>query len=621
MKLLPLACSTLALAVGLAVAAPRPTPLPVRAHTGWTPLAAAGAQRAPAQTRFDRFIVQYRPGAASATSQARVVDHAAAAVSRAGLKAAGGKTLRMRAVRRTAAGSQVLASSRPLDGAETSRLLAAFAADPQVAWVQPDYMKYPLAAVPNDPRYADLQWDMHHPVGGVRAPAAWALTAGRDMVVAVIDTGYVPHRDLSANLLPGYDFISWYGQTVDGTLYPDIAGDGNGRDSDARDRGDWTDASMDGWCGSRTSSSWHGTHVAGTVAAVANNGIGIAGLAHAAKVQPVRALGHCGGTTSDIVDAIVWASGGNVPGVPANPTPADVLNLSLGAAVRCTQDPATQAAIDDALARGVTVVVAAGNAGIDAVSFSPASCAGVITVGATDVDGGKAGYSNYGQVVALSAPGGGGFGPEQTGFVWSTGNSGTTTPVASPGGDVLLGMVGTSMAAPHVAAVAAMMQAAALANGHDPLTPGQMRSVLKGTARPFPLPPAASQSIGVGIVDAGAAVAAAAEGYDEAAIAVPLGNRTPTSGVSGGAREDALFKFTVAAGTRQLQLRSYGGQGNVALYVARDRVPTTASYDRVSSNPGNTESVAFSNPAPGTYYLRLSSPTLYRNLSVIAVAQ
>src|SRR5699024_6536472 len=114
--------------------------------------------------------------------------------------------------------------------------------------------------------------------GGMNAQKAWDASTGKGVVVAVIDTGYVDHQDLADNVVPGYDFISYYGQTKDGNLYPDIAGDGDGRDADAHDAGDWVDSSMSSWCGNpASSSSWHGTHVAGTVAAVANNDAGIAG--------------------------------------------------------------------------------------------------------------------------------------------------------------------------------------------------------------------------------------------------------------------------------------------------------------------------------------------------------
>jgi serine protease len=613
-------CGLAVAAVATLATATTRQPLPIRINKTSVPVIGAAAAPRQTQTRFDRFIVHYRSGVSAARSTATIANHLAGAVSRAGLKTAAGKAVKMRALKRTALGSRVVASSRRLDSVEAERFLAELRSDPQVAWAQPDYIVRPLDTVPTDPRYAQLQWDMHDPVGGVNAPRAWDTGAGEGTVVAVIDTGYVDHSDLAANIVPGYDFVSWYGQTEDGSVYPDIAGDGDGRDPDAHDPGDWTDDSMASWCGVLAPSSWHGSHVAGTVAAVANNAVGIAGLAYGAKVQPVRVMGHCGGLTSDIVDAIVWASGGTVDGVPANPTPAEVLNLSLGADVSCSRDPATQAAVDDALGRGVSVIVAAGNAAQNAANHSPASCAGVVTVGATGVEGGITFYSNFGPNVTLSAPGGGYTGPTDTAFIWSTGNSGTTTPVASPAGDVLLGMVGTSMAAPHVAAVAAMMQSAAVANGHPPLTPSQVKALLKGTVKPFAYAPPPTQPIGTGIVNAAAAVEAAARGYDERDIALPLTNRVATNGIGAQALEDSFFKITVPAGARSLLLRSYGGIGSVSLYIARERAPTAEDYDGVSQNPGNTESITIPNPA-GTYYVRLTSPTVYRNVSVIAVVQ
>src|SRR5690606_7514122 len=119
-------------------------------------------------------------------------------------------------------------------------------------------------------------------------------------------------------------------------------------------------------------SSWHGTHVAGTIAAVTNNGIGVAGVAYNAKVVPVRVLGKCGGLTSDIADAIVWASGGSVTGVPSNPYPADVINMSLGGGGSCSST--TQAAINTARSNGTVVVVAAGNENTNASNSNPANC-------------------------------------------------------------------------------------------------------------------------------------------------------------------------------------------------------------------------------------------------------
>jgi serine protease len=163
-------------------------------------------------------------------------------------------------------------------------------------------------------------------------------------------------------------------------------------------------------------------------------------------------------------------------------------------------------------------------------------------------------------------------------------------------------MAGTSMASPHVAGVVALMQSAAVAAGRPALTPAQVKTVLRTTARPFPIAPPISTPQGSGIVDAAAAVAAATQ-----PIPVDLGtmldNRIPLGGQTGTAGETRLYRIIVPAGKTSLNLRTYGGAGNVSLYTARDRVPTSSSYDRMSAKAGNSETVVITNPAAGTYYL------------------
>ena len=351
------------------------------------------------------------------------------------------------------------------------------ARDPDVEYAEPDRIMTALF-VPNDPMYSQ-QWHYYEAKAGLNLPAAWDKSTGAGINVAVIDTGYRPHADLSGQILPGYDFIN----------SATIAGDGNGRDSDASDNGDNTYA---GQCGTGMpaqdeSSSWHGTHVAGTIAAKTNNGVGVAGVAFGAKIVPARVLGKCGGYTSDIADAIVWASGGAVTGVPANANKARVLNLSLGGSGAC--DATTQNAINSARSRGAVVVVAAGNSNANAANSSPANCAGVIAVAAVARTGGKASYSNYGTNVDVAAPGG-----DSGNGILSTWNAGTTTPA----GDNYGYMMGTSMATPHVAGVVALMLSA-----NPNLTPDEVEAKLKSTARAFP---AACSGCGAGIVDAAAAV-------------------------------------------------------------------------------------------------------------------
>ena len=237
----------------------------------------------------------------------------------------------------------------------------------------------------------------------------------------MIDTGYRPHADLAGRFVSGYDFIG----------DPLVANDGGGRDADASRSGRLDHERRERervlpGCGTRNS-SWHGTHVSGTIGASSNNALGVAGINWVSHVQPLRVLGKCGGYTSDIADAIRWAAGLPVAGVPANATPDDVVNLSLGGGGACGST--FQSAIDAAVAAGTVVVVAAGNSNADASGFSPANCNNVITVAATGHTGSRAYYSNYGASVEIAAPGGDALLGKT---ILSTLNTGTTTPVASP---------------------------------------------------------------------------------------------------------------------------------------------------------------------------------------------
>jgi serine protease len=558
----------------------------------------APLSRAQAASGYQRFIVKYRDGSIARRSPVALIDQASAAL-RTAVAAGGNGALSMSYVRRMGIGADVLRASRRLSVAESDAFLKQLRNDPAVLYAQPDYIKQRLEVVPNDPYFSQLQWEYTHPVGGIAATTAWDTSQGEGAVVAVLDTGYADHSDLNANLVPGYDFI------VD----EQVAGDGDGRDADPHDPGDWAGG---------YASSWHGTHVAGTVAAVTNNGIGLAGVAYKAKVQPVRVLGHGGGYTSDIADAIVWASGGSVDSVPANATPAEVLNLSLGGDGSCSQDPVTQAAIDGAISRGVTVVVAAGNSNDDAAYHSPASCKGVVTVGANGIDGAKSWFSNYGATVTLAAPGGNatsGSDPDDR-WIWSLGNSGAE----GPEGEALIGMIGTSQATPHVAAVVALMQSAAVAAGKPVLTPAQVKRILRGTARPFAVTPPISTPMGAGILDAAAATYAATQDVsdEEAELLV---NRVAIPGQTGAAGDELLYQIEVPAGMRSLNLRSYGGSGDVSLYVAYDNVPTSTVYDRKSAKPGNSEAVVITHPAAGSYYLRVVGEQAFANVSVLGIYQ
>ncbi len=338
--------------------------------------------------------------------------------------------------------------------------------------------------LPNDTLFSQ-QWALAEGIGGTRAGLAWDVTPSGSVNVGVIDTGIRRHPDLDGKFVSGYDMIR------DGF----IAVDGNGRDDDPSDPGD-ADIALDCSSPINAFSSWHGTHVAGIVAAHGNNGEGISGIAPSARIQSIRGLGRCGGTFEDIADSIRWAAGVPVPGTVTNPNPVRVMNLSLGGNGPCGAN--MQSAVDAAIARGVAVVVAAGNDEELATNFVPANCKGVITVGASNLLGNLSSYSNFGPELALLAPGGD-FGTFPG--VLSTLNGGGTDPAVPS----YAAYSGTSMAAPHVAGVVALMFA------RDPsLTPGQVLNRLKASVRPFPpgTDCAGTTNVcGAGLLDAANAVA------------------------------------------------------------------------------------------------------------------
>ena len=381
---------------------------------------------------------------------------------------------RLEHLRAMSGGAHVVRLGRRVMGVEAREIARRLRSDPRIAWVEPDHLMQPLA-VPNDSLYAQ-QWHYFEPQGGIGLPAAWDITTGSSQIaIAVIDTGILPHADLAGRVAAGYDFIS----------DASVSNDGDGRDPNAVDAGDY------GCSGS--TSSWHGTHVAGTLGAASNNGSGVSGINWVSKLVPVRVLGRCGGYTSDIVDGMRWAAGIDVPGVPSNPMPVRVENLSLGGNGACSAT--FQSAIDDVIARGTVVVVAAGNSNADASQFQPASCNGVIAVAATTRSGGRAAYSNYGTSVTIAAPGGGG-----SDGILSTLNNGTTTAAA----DSYAWFQGTSMASPHVAGVVSLMLSIA-----PSMTPAAVLQRLRQTARAFPTGTGSDCSTsmcGAGIVDAAASL-------------------------------------------------------------------------------------------------------------------
>ncbi len=486
------------------------------------------------------------------------------------------------------AGRHVVKADRTLSKQETQQMLDLLAQNPNVASVEEDKMMHALAT-PNDAQYTS-QWHYYETTGGMRVPAAWDLATGTGVVVAVLDTGYRPHADLNANIITGYDMIS----------DSFVGNDGGGRDSDAKDPGDWIIANECGGTHSASNSSWHGTHVAGTIAAVTNNGTGVAGVAYGAKVMPVRVLGKCGGYTSDIADGIIWASGGTVSGVPTTTTPAKVINMSLGGSGAC--DTTTQAAINSARSRGTVVVIASGNDNDNANNYNPGNCAGVVNVASTNRSGGRAYYSNYGTSIDVAAPGGAQNSANDSNGVLSTHNSGTTVP----GSDVYTYMQGTSMAAPHVAGVAAL-----ILQKKPTATPDEVESILKTTTRAFP---ATCTNCGTGIVDAGAAVAKAAGTTGGGGTTTPV-----TSTVSNISITKSAWKYytvTVPAGKTNLTVTTSGGTGDADLYVRRGSKPTTTTYDCRPYKTGNAETCTFTNPVAATYHIGIRAYSAVTGLTL-----
>ncbi|MFZ3128912.1 MAG: S8 family serine peptidase [Rhodoferax sp.] len=477
-----------------------------------SPGARASAFAGPLQTerQFNRLIIKFKEKATTragafnlntARSQVALLeDNAALQVASTSV---GGLTYLKSVTPQT----HVATTGQKLSRAELFALAKHIEQDPNVAYAEVDELAYPSITTPTDPDYLGQQWHYQASAtyaGGINLPTAWDTATGTGVVVAVIDTGVRSHVDLTANQLPGYDFIS------DTT----VANDGNGRDADASDPGDWTTAGACYTGSLATNSTWHGTHVAGTIAAAANNGNGGVGVAYSAKILPVRALGVCGGYISDIAAGMQWAVGVSIPGVPNNPpaNKAKVLNLSLGGRGICGQT--YQDAVDAARTAGSVVVVATGNDGLNSVS-RPANCSGVIAVTAHTKLGDNADYANIGAGTTISGPGGG-TGSTIAGdgsLVYSTMNSGTTVPVA----DSYVGYKGTSMATPHVAGVAAL-----LFSKDSALTPDAVSSILISSARVHPVGTfcASRTDCGAGLLDANAALARITSGAPTVAASV-----------------------------------------------------------------------------------------------------
>jgi len=399
--------------------------------------------------------------------------------------------------RMIAARTQVL-RARAMSSAE---LVARLQADPDVEYAEIDE-RMRIGAAPNDPRYGANQpqtvtptvgqWYLRAPdptiVSAINAETAWNTTGGSPaIVVAVLDTGVRgDHPDLLGKLVPGYDFVS-----ADGDGSFTSANDGNARDGDASDPGDWvTQAESDSGplqgC-DVGDSSWHGTQTTALVGAATDNGVGMASVGRNVRVMPVRVLGKCGGFMSDVVAGMYWAAGINIPSTfgtgPANPFPAKVLNMSLGSATP-TCGTTYQSAVTAVNGAGVSVVVSAGNDAGLAVG-QPANCAGAIGVGGLRQTGTKVGFSDVGPQISISAPAGncvlpGASDPCLYPILTAT-NDGKTVPGNNTYSDSFNISVGTSFSAPLVSGAAAL-----LLSVNPTLTPAQVRSTLMSSARAFP---------------------------------------------------------------------------------------------------------------------------------------
>ena len=423
--------------------------------------------RAGAGQRLNRLIVRFKGGTDGSKNGAQ---HNASAQERVqGLNTfavsarAGGATLSY--LKSVGADTHVAQTSTAMDPTALRALAQTLAQDPRVEYAEVDERVFPHFR-PNDTFYATQQSNLQSPfvqAGAINAPNAWGRSvggvpvSGAGVTVAVLDTGYRPHADLLANIVGGYDFVSQ--DSVDDFS---TANDGDGRDADAQDPGDWN--TQPALCDT-SNSSWHGTHAAGIIGAVGNNNVGVIGVAYRAKILPVRVLGVCGGYTSDTAAALQWAAGLAVPGVPTNPNPAKVINMSFGRSGPCS--PTYQNAVQAAVGAGAVVVVSTGNDGSTTTITQPSNCRGVIAVTAHTSQGANTDYANVGAGTLISAPGN---------SIYTLGNTGTTRP----GLDSYSAHSGTSFSAPQVAGVAAM-----LAQIKPGISPDEVITHITSSARPY----------------------------------------------------------------------------------------------------------------------------------------
>ena len=605
-----------------------------------------------------RLIVGFRATAGNAVTtiirshaKAQVIRVTQAQSSRADIAALTVRTgVSMRASRQFAPDMHVVFLATTLYGADVAATLDKLRADPAVAFAEVDGRRYPHT-VPNDPLFAPPpnspssgQWFMQTPssatptsdAAATDAVSAWTLTQGSTgTVIADVDSGIrFDHPDLlraglGGRLLPGYDFV---GQDLDasnsapqGTFL--VANDGDGWDPDPSDPGDWIDSTdlantkvfPSASC-STENSSWHGTRVMGVLGALTNNDVGLAGMTWNPYLLPVRSLGKCGGLDSDIIAGIMWSVGMTVlddqgNAVPANPYPADIVNLSLGGTGSCPSDYSSL--VTQLAGMGVLVVASAGNESgpVDI----PGNCPGVLAVAGLRNVGTKVGYSSLGPEVGIAAPAGNCVnttaGSPCLRSIDTTINEGLTIPGTNSYTDETNSNLGTSFSAPIVSGIAALMRSV-----NANLTPAQLIARIKASATVFPQPAGVAQCVagssssvecacttgtcGAGMVNALSAVKAALNPI--AAVKIPAGFTT------GGATLDASGSVAACgpSGGPSPSIASYAWSASGAVHIVSAANSATVSVTSTgagtltlvvtdSASPAKTDTATISFSASG----------------------
>jgi serine protease len=592
-------------------------------------------------------IMHSRTGISVAKSQAQTTSNDVLSLARR-------VQLPMARSRQLTPSMHVVYLQKTLYGADVNALLGALRADPAVQFAEIDMRRYPNSP-PNDPLFVPTsgaagQWYMMTPnptgdASATDAVSAWGITTGSaGVVIADIDTGVrFDHPDLlragfGGRLLPGYDFVSEDQNSSTGAPLGTylIANDGDGWDPDPSDPGDWidsadqTNALFPASSCPIADSTWHGTRVMGILGAVTNNDVGIAGMTWNSYLLPVRALGKCGGYDSDIIAAMQWAAGLSVSGVPDNPYPASIINLSLGGGGACPSDYAD--VVNTLTAMGVLIVASAGNASgpVDA----PGNCTGVLGVAGLRNVGTKVGYSSFGAEVGVAAPAGNCVNASGACLksIDTTSNTGLTVPSSSTYTNETNVNLGTSFSAPIVSGIAALMRTV-----NANLTPAQLIARIKASAVTFPQPagvpvcstaanngslecacPTDGSECGAGMVNALTAVTAAERPI--AAVAVSTSGAGTVLDASGSSascgRTVAAYTWTATGGIMvtsgappsSATITASGTAGNVTLTVTDSAGASDTAVLAVSASGAVTQA-ATTPTAAGTGITSCASTT------------